>query len=177
MKRILVLVGALALVAAGVFAATTATHPINLIVDPVASIELNNIGNIDLSVTAPAAAGGPPTGDSDNTKFLRYTVVASAAGGKITVEWDGDMAAPSGTQLVVTPTVDGGYGSGAAWTFLDADAAAHDFITAIPSCYTSNGGADLHAVELLYELNVTAPGSLDTSDDTAVTVTYTISAS
>jgi hypothetical protein len=122
-------------------------------------------------------AGDAPTGDTNNSKFLRYTIVATGSSGLITVQWGGNTAAPAGTSLQVAAAPGAGYGTGSTWTFVNADATAHNLITAIPSCYTSNGGADLHAVTLTYTLNVTNAALLDTSDDKADTVIYTISAS
>jgi len=176
MKRILI-VALVMLAAAGAFAATTAQHLINLNVVAFCAIELDpDTSTITMTPQTPADAGDPPADDTNTTKHLWYTVIRTGPlTSKITVEWRATDAAPSGCALTVQATNMGGFGNSAGLvTFVNLNSTPQDFITGIPSCYTTrvaNAGPRID-----YTLDVQVPGNLTVGDNHQVQITYTISA-
>ena len=175
MKRILVC-AVVMLAAVGAFAATTATHQINLNVVAICAIELDP-DSLAFTLSPQASTAGDPPGDGTNTtKHLFYTVVRTGINSsKITVAWGGTDVAPDGCDLTVQAANMGSFGTSAGLiTFIDNNSTAQDFITNIPSCYTTrvaNAGPRLD-----YTLDVTDATLLTVGDNHTVTILYTISA-
>ncbi|MBC8184216.1 hypothetical protein H8E88_24240 [candidate division KSB1 bacterium] len=153
-------------------AQSTATHDVNINVDDIVLLAVSG-GTITLDVTVPAAGGGDPVGETDNTTvYLQYTSVVSSTTRNVAARISAS-AVPSGLALSVqaigTPgTNEGTYG--AAITLSDTD---QNFVTAIASCATGTGGTDGALLE--YILSVTSATTLNYGDDTTVTITYTLS--
>ncbi len=173
-KRILLILGLLALTAAAAFAASSSTnHQVQLNVPEVVLIRLDDATTITLNVVAPGVAGNPPTGQTDATKHLRYTAInAGVTRRNIQVNWGGADAAPAGTTLrvQVTGIVPGGAGTAGAQVTISS--VAQNIVTAIPSCVT--GIAAGNGAALTYTLSVDTPASLLVGDNHLVTVTFTL---
>jgi len=142
MKRILVAL-ALLVIAGFAFAATAVDNSqvVTLTVAEVAMVGLNLAGNITLNVVAPATAGLAPVGQTDSTKYLRYTAVnAGVLTRFVTAQMS--VAAPSGTQLTLTALpgiATAGQGTGLSVTL---STTAQNVISGIGSCYTGVGVTD-----------------------------------
>jgi len=174
MKKLIVLALIGFVVVAGAFAQTTAVHDIAIVVPIVQAIALNSTTSITLNVVAPATPGDAPTGETNNSKYLRYTVV-TATSQKVTVQIT-TGAYPGGITLSVqaVPGSGGsgaGQGTGSTQVIPVSPTAAANLITAIPSCYTGTGATD--GAQLIYTMNIT-PASLVQGGGSTVTVTYTI---
>ncbi len=175
-KRLLLLVGILALSAGVAFAATSSTnHQVTMNVPEVVLIGLSpDTSTITLNVVAPGTAGNPPTGQTNNSKYLQYTTVnASGTNRHISVAWGGADAAPNGTSLRVQASFPVSVGCGTAGAQVTISNVGQNIVTAIPSCYT--GITATSGANLTYTLSVDTPGSLQQGQSTTVTVTYTLS--
>jgi len=168
---ILVLVVMLAGAAVG-FAQTFDTHDIVFDLSGFGVIDLSDATDITLTVSPPTNPGDPPTGNSNNSKRLFYTVLTDTTY-SINAAITGGGSAPSGTHVELDVDDFGATSGGAAATYT-LDAVAGDIITGIAS--TASGRvAVANAPRLTYTLVVDTPASLDTTDDaTSLTVTLTI---
>jgi hypothetical protein len=154
---------------AGMFAQTTAAHDVTVTVPKIQLIGLSSTATITLDVTPPVTPGDVPTGDSDATKYLRYTVInAAAATQQITVGLTGAGTLPNGTALAVAASL-GTLGTPGS-TGITSTAAP--LITLIPSGFT--GTAAGNGMLLTYTLSVSNPTLLRVNAGATVTVTYTI---
>ena len=167
---ILVLVVMLAGAAVG-FTQTSVEHDIIFDVSGFGVIDLSDAGDITLTVSPPTNPGDPPTGDSNSSKRLFYTVLTGT-----TYSVDAAITAgavPGGTSVDLVAD-DFGTTSGAPTAAITLSGVATDFITGIAS--TASGTvAATNAPRLTYTLQVDTPASLDTADDaTSITVTLTI---
>ncbi len=172
MKKTLVLIAVALVIVSGAFAQTsTVNHQVQLNVPAVAMIGLNDVTTITLNVVAPLVAGDNPTGESNSSKYLRYTTInAPTTTRMVTVAWGGADAAPAGTSLHVAATVPGGRGTAAGDVTITGT--GQNLITGIPSCVT--GIAAASGANLTYGLVVDTPASLAFGDNHLVTVTYTL---
>lgn len=170
MKRILVVLALLA-VAGFAFGATASTnHVINLQVIEVVTVGLNDGTAITLQTQAPAAPGDPPTGQSDNSKYLRYTTV-NAGGTNRNVTAQMSVAAPAGTRLDLAAAPAGGQGTTAGTVTLN-NLSASNVITGIGSCFT--GVLAASGAQLTYSFVVVTPASLVVAAAVPVTITLTV---
>ncbi len=130
---------------------------------------------LTITVADPSNPGDAITDPSDNSLYLRYTVLtASSTPQKITSQITAGDAVPAAIDLNVTATI-GGDGAGDQGTgstqTLDGGAAM-DLITSIESCWT--GVNNTSGANLDYVVDIPAdPSSLETSNTTH-TITYTI---
>jgi len=129
---------------------------------------------LTLTVANPANPGDSFSNPTDNSLYLRYTVLtASATPQKITAEITAGDAVPAAIDLDVTATIGldgaGDQGTGSTQTI---DSGSQNLITSIQSCWTGTGNTS--GANLEYEVVLPAlPASLETSNTTH-TVTYTI---
>ena len=174
MKRILMVLALLVIAGFAFAASANVTHVINLQVIEVVAVGLNDASAITLTTVAPVTPGDPPTGQSNNSKYLRYTTVNSGVTTRrVTAQMS--VAAPAGTALQLETTIgSGGAGTQGVTTGPETltNASATDVITGIASCYTGTGGTD--GAQLTYTLLVTAPGSLVVAAAVPVTITLTL---
>lgn len=130
---------------------------------------------LTLQVSDPTNPGDSFSNPSDNTLYLRYTVLTlDATAQKITAEITAGDAVPTGVDLNVTATIgSGGAGTqGSSAGQQTIDSGTQDLITGILSCWTGVGNTD--GANLNYEVDLPAdPDDLETSNTTH-TVTYTI---
>ena len=177
MKRILVLVAILGLVAAAGFAQTaTDNHTVTITIATIAAMELENGVNINFSTVAPVLPGdpvGPPVGTPQTgADRLYYTALNAGLTRHITVETD--VAIPAGTRLNVVPAVNAGAGT-AVGTILFSNAGATaptDLVTAIGSVATGRVSGT-SGTGLTYNFWVFDASAL-VAGVTVVTVTYTL---
>lgn len=174
MKRILVVLAMLAVAGFAFAASASTTHVIDISVIEVVAVGLDDTALISLSTVAPGTAGSAPTGQSDNSKYLRYTAVNSGVQTRrITAQMS--VAAPSGTALQVNAAIGAGgagvQGSSVGNVTLN-NTVAQDIITGIGSCYTDVGGSD--GANLTYTLLVPTPGALVVGATASVTITLTL---
>ncbi len=130
---------------------------------------------LTLQVADPTNPGDSFSNPSDNTLYLRYTVLTlDATPQKITADITGGGAVPTNIDLNVTAAI-GGSGAGNQGSSegqQTIDDAIQDLITGIMSCWTGTGNTD--GANLTYEVGLPAdPDDLETSNTTH-TVTYTI---
>jgi hypothetical protein len=174
MKRtsVLVVVVCCFLTAGVTLAADTATQTVQLNVDDICLIDVTGDPPA-LAITAPAAGGQPPQGDSDNSTYAQYTsVVCSGTARAVTANWGAADAAPAGTQLSLEVTsLTAGCGSIVAGG-VNMSSTAQNIVTGVGSCATGVGATD--GAQLTYTLSVTDVTQLDACDDQTVTVTLTL---
>ncbi len=174
-KRILLLSAVLLIAAAAAFAATSSTnHQVTMTVPEVVLIGLSpDATGFTLNVVQPGTAGDPPTGQTNNSKYLQYTTVnATGTNRNISVAWAGGDAAPAGCSLRVVASFPVSVGCGTPSVQRTIGAGAQNLVTLIPSCYT--GITATSGANLTYTLSVDTPGSLVQGESTTVTVTYTL---
>lgn len=175
MKRLGLLFGLL-LISVSLFALTdAATHDVTLNVDEVAMLDLADSSAITLAITAPADAGLPPVGQTNDTKYLQYTSLIDMSKTRtITVQWDlAPGAEPAGTQLLCS-VINGplSAGLGTPGVAVVVSNVAQTIITAIKSGNTGTAATD--GAQVLYEYEVTDATQLDTEDDVTATITFTL---
>jgi len=149
-------------------------HNIALTIPEIVLLDINDATQISLNVTAPASAGNPPTGDTDNSKELWYTSILSGGTQRnITVE--SDAAVPTGLTLnVAASTPSGGFGTVGTGTNVDLTTSAQAVVTGIGSCYTTRTGGNGSQITYTLTVDNTQIGSMDDTDDTTLQVTYTL---
>jgi len=153
------------------YAADTASHDVTMQVNEVVLIDLNDLGAITLTTTAPANGGEDPTGDTDNSKLLQYTsLVASTTTRNISAQWGGTDAAPAGTSLLLEAT-SVPLNCGTAATQITMSSTAQNIITAIGSCATGTGA---NGAVLTYTFQIDTVSSLVVGDNKTVTITLTL---
>lgn len=170
MKRILGALVFLAVAGLGFAASAQTTHIINFQVVEVVAVALSDATAITLQTVAPLVAGNPPTGQTNATKYLRYTTV-NAAGLNRTVNAQMSVAAPVGTRLDMTAAPVAGQGTTAGIKTLN-NLTATSVITTIPSCFT--GILATSGALLTYSLVVVTPSLLVVSAAVPVTITLTL---
>ena len=175
MKRFLVVLAMLAVAGLAFAASASTTHTITINVAEVVLVGLDDTNLITLSTVEPGTPGDPPTGSSDNSKYLQYTTVNSGATTRrVTAQMS--VAAPNGTALQVSAAIVGGGagtpGNGVGNVTLNT-AAAQDIITGIGSCYTGSA-ADTDGANLTYTLLVPTPGSLVVGATASPVITLTL---
>jgi hypothetical protein len=154
--------------------AQTDNHDIVIDTSGFAAIDLSDDSTITLAVSAPTLPGDDPTGDTDNTKYLFYTVLTQVASPQSINAQITNNSMPTGTTLSLVVSDMGGAGGTAATTQDLTDEAAHDIITAIPSARTGRTASPGSAPRLLYTLGVNPATVVATASNTTVTVTFTI---
>ena len=168
MRKFVTILILLAVTASMSFAATIATHDVDITIGVVAMIAVAApLTPIALGTIDPVAAGDPVTSSSD-TKILQYTTLNDAATRRITAEVDALPTTPGVSITLTASNLEGTEGSTAGTVTLAV--AAADIITAIGSTATAGGAND--GVTLTYTLSLT-PASLVVGTDT-VEVTLTI---
>ncbi len=176
MKKILVLLVLGAMVAGAAFAQTsTVNHPVTLTINAIAMIGLNDATNITLTTVNPATAGDPPTGQTNNSKYLRYTTINDTGLKRtVTVQWDSGDAdrPPTGTELHVVAGASAATGAGTPATERTIGDAAQTVLTAIGSCITGTAAASGH--QLTYSFVIVTPSDLVSGTSNQVTVLYTL---
>ena len=172
--RTSILVLLVLLAGAAIGFAQTDNHDIIIDTTGFAVLELSDNSTITLDVSPPTNPGDVPIGDTDNSKYLFYTVLTPVASPQsINVEITNNSM-PTGTTLTVVVSDMGGAG-GSAETAVDiTDEAAHDIITAIPSTRTGTTAAPGSAPRLLYTLGVNPLTIVGTVASTTITVTFTV---
>jgi hypothetical protein len=170
MKRMLL--AGLFLAVGGFASAASAqtSHVINLQVVEVVAIGLNDGTAIALQTQPPIVPGDPPIGQSDSTKYLRYTTV-NAAGLNRNVTAQMSVAAPSGTRLDLAAAPVAGQGTTAGTVTLN-NLTATSVITGIGSCYT--GVLATSGAQLTYSLVVVNTTLLAVAAAVPVTITLTL---
>lgn len=178
MKRILVLVAILGLVAAAGFAQTAAdNHTVTINIAQIEAIDLESGANINFSTTAPVLAGdpvGPVVGAEQTGADRLFYTSLNAVGALRYITVQTNVAIPPGTTLTVTPTVAGGAGtSNGTVTFSNVGATAPtDLVIDIDSVATGRVNL-VSGTGLLYTFWVSNASLLETGT-TVVTVTYTL---
>jgi hypothetical protein len=170
MKRILVVLAFLA-TAGFIFAASASTtHIVNLQVIEVVAVGLNDGTAITLATQPPVVPGDPPIGQSNNSKYLRYTAV-NASGTHRNVTAQMSVAAPPGTRLdlAAAPVALQGTTSG---TVTLNNVTATNVITAIGSCFT--GVLATSGAQLTYTFAVVDTTLLNVAAAVPVTITLTL---
>lgn len=153
------------------FAASAATsHDINLQVVEVVAVALSNASAISLQTQSPIIPGDPPIGQTDNSKYLRYTTV-NATGMSRSVTAQMSVAAPSGTRLDMTATPVAGQGTTTGPVALN-NLTATSVITGIGSCFT--GILPTSGAQLTYVLVVVDTSLLVVAVAIPVTITLTL---
>jgi hypothetical protein len=151
------------------FGAASPNQIINLTLNEIVSAGITPVGGFTLTVGGPAVAGGIPSGDSNISKFLRYsTLNAYNAYRSITAIMS--VAAPAGTTLAVEGVLTtGGYGSSAGLVTLN-NTSNTPVVTGIGSGATGTGN---DGINLQFELSVTNTALLVVGN-TSITVTFTL---
>ncbi len=170
MKRILIVLTLLAVSGLAFAATAQTTHVINLQVVEVVAIRLFDASAITLQTQAPGTAGDPPTGQSNNSKYLQYTTV-NASGTNRSVTAQMSVAAPAGTRLDLAAAPVAGQGTTAGTVTL-SNTVANAVITGIGSCYT--GILATSGAQLTYTFVVVTPASLVVAAAVPVTITLTM---
>jgi len=130
---ILLVIGSIQLYAAS----ATANHDVQINIAEIAALALTDSSTLVLATSDPVQAGDVPQGDSDNSRYLRYTTLNNTGmSRKITVSLS--VAAPAGTELRLT--LSGGIGSSAGKIALTT--VAQDLVTAIGSGHTGINATD-----------------------------------
>jgi hypothetical protein len=180
MRRIIIVL-ALLLAGAALFAQTQANHTVTITIDAFACIA-RDVADVALAVQPPGTPGNPATGDTGDQR-LWYTVLNAGATGYITAALTAGTLAqvPDGTSLWVLAesaeygnALNAGAGPGGSYP-LTVGGAAQTIVNSITSGATGTTGTD--GADILFTLQVDTPASLDTSQDGTLTVTYTIAAS
>jgi hypothetical protein len=176
MRKLVVLAALLMLAAGAVFAETTSEHDLTLEIQEVNDVAVSAPTTlVALQLPATAVAGAWPTPPTNSDKTLQYTVINSTGETRqITVEMD--TTAPTGTELSVDVTVQGGCGTDPTGGFLPISMAGAPLITLIPSCATGSSGAGLsYKFAITAATGAEATGLLaNTGSPAERTVTYTI---
>ncbi|MFO7891626.1 MAG: hypothetical protein R6V04_14955 [bacterium] len=167
---------------AGSVYAQSDNHDVNIVVPTIRLLGVyDNTGasfsgqTLTITVADPANPGDSFIDPSDNSLYLRYSVLtASATPQKITSQITGGDAVPAAIDLNVTASI-GGDGAGEQGTgstqTLDGGAAM-DLITSIESCWTGTNNTSGANLEYVVDLPAD-PATLETSNTTH-TITYTV---
>ena len=154
----------------GLFAADTASHQVDMTVNAVSLIDLDSTATINLVTVAPTNGGEDPVGQTDNSKLLQYTsLIASGTTRRVTTEMSVGTA-PAGTSLrLVASGVSGNCGT--PQTELTLSSTAQDLISTIGNCATGTGS---NGATLTYTFSVDTVGSLNVTDNSLVTILFTL---
>jgi hypothetical protein len=125
-----------------------------------------------LTVTAPAIGGATPSNPTDNTTYAQYTsTVATGTTRRLTAQWGGADAAPSGCALRLTAAPQGG-NRGVTAGQITLSSTAASIVTGIRSCAT--GTLATNGAQLAYALAVTDVESLVSGQSRTATITLTL---
>lgn len=163
---------------AGSVYAQSDNHDINIVIPTIRLLGVYDNSGADfsgqtltLTVANPTNPGDPIADVTDNTLYLRYTVLSSAEQ-KITAALGTATPAFVDLNVTATPASNGAGDEGSSAGQQTLDVAAVDVVNSIESCWTGVGNTD--GANLEYVLDIPGdPASLVTSNTTH-TVTYTI---
>lgn len=168
--KLLVLFAGVALVfSGGLYAQDTASQNVTMTVNEIVVIDVS--GNpAELIITAPTLGGDPPQDASDDTTYAQYTsVVASGTTRSLTAMF-GSGSAPTGTNLLLTVTPQGGNRGTTAGQITVTDT-AQPIVTTISSCATGRGAV---GAQLGYVLEVDTVSDLVAGASSAASITLTL---
>lgn len=161
----------------------TAQHNITVSIPSYALVGLSSTSAITLEPSAPTTAGESldftASSASDNSLWLNYSSIVSAAGNTntISVEMTDDNL-PKGVAIKVLAGNDAGKGKGTTGTAeseaLRLSAKSQEFITGIGNCYTGAGSNAGHQLTYTLTLDDDTYYEVLTSGNYSSTVVYTI---